>query len=289
MQASLILVAQGSIQSQMTVPRGITAHRTFKVLDAKTHISITVEDEASGEFIVQIENRGLQLHCVMEIFVGRSAKASILCISRAHTECSVRITQQGEIQEQGELHWQNITLGGKEVAHSLVSRTSGEGAKSTVDWISYARGKEKQHLSAANVFDAPDGRGEITMRSVAEEKANVTTKGMIEITERGKGTNTFLRETTLMLDPTAKVDAIPGLEIRTNDVKASHAATVTRVSPEDLFYFGSRGIDGKEARRMYIDGFLGDLMQHLPQDITHLLHDAVAKKYRDHSFALSGH
>ena len=283
MPASLTPAAHGTLQHQMTVPRGSTAHRTFKIFEAHTHISITVEDEASGECIVQLESTGPEMHCTMEIFVGKSAKASILCINRAHTECSVRITQQGEVQEQGELHWQNITLGGKETSHTLTSRTSGEGAKSTVDWISYARGKEKQHLSATNVFDAPKGRGEITMRSVAEEKANITTRGMIEITERGKGTHTFLRETTLMLDPTAKVDAIPGLEIRTNDVQASHAATVTRVHPEDLFYFASRGIEVVEARKMYIKGFLGDLMQHLPQNSVHFLQEVITQKYNAHT------
>ena len=63
-----------------------------------------------------------------------------------------------------------------------------------------------------------------------------------------------------MLDRTAKVDAIPGLEIKTNDVKASHSATVSRVTEEDLFYFGSRGIAEREARRMFVEGFLGELV-----------------------------
>ena len=66
-----------------------------------------------------------------------------------------------------------------------------------------------------------------------------------------------------MLDDTAKVDAIPGLEIKTNDVKASHSATISKVTPEDLFYFASRGIAEKEARRMYVQGFLGDLTKRI--------------------------
>lgn len=63
-----------------------------------------------------------------------------------------------------------------------------------------------------------------------------------------------------MLDKTAKVDAIPGLEIKTNDVKASHSATVSRVTEEDLFYFAARGIIEKEARRMFVEGFLGEMV-----------------------------
>jgi Fe-S cluster assembly scaffold protein SufB len=97
------------------------------------------------------------------------------------------------------------------------------------------------------------------MKGVAEHTAHVFCDGMIEIGLQGGGTDTYLTENVLMLDGTAKVDAIPGLEIKTNDVKASHSATVSKVTPEDLFYFATRGIDETEARQMYIQGFLGDL------------------------------
>ena len=69
-----------------------------------------------------------------------------------------------------------------------------------------------------------------------------------------------------MLDPTSKVDAIPALEIKTNDVKASHSATIARVTEEDLFYFGARGIAPAEARRMFVLGFLGDITQRITSD-----------------------
>ena len=97
------------------------------------------------------------------------------------------------------------------------------------------------------------------MKGVAEDKAYVQCNGMINIGLDGGGTDTYLTEDVLMLDASAQVDAIPGLEIKTNDVKASHSATVSRVTDEDLFYFASRGIDNSEARKMYVEGFLGDI------------------------------
>jgi Fe-S cluster assembly protein SufB/Fe-S cluster assembly protein SufD len=83
---------------------------------------------------------------------------------------------------------------------------------------------------------------------------------MIEIGEKGGGTDTYLTQNILILDRTAKVEAIPALEIKTNDVKASHSATVTKVSEEDLFYMTSRGIAREEARALYVSGFLKDLL-----------------------------
>ena len=143
---------------------------------------------------------------------------------------------------------------------------TGKVATSSVDWISYLHGNEKQFVSVRNIFNAPNGGGEITMKSVAEGKASATLHGMIEITEKGRGTETHLTEDALMLDSTAKIDAIPALEIRTNDVKASHSAAISRVSGEQLFYLQSRGIPEKEARRMFIEGFLAELTAKIPDE-----------------------
>jgi len=52
--------------------------------------------------------------------------------------------------------------------------------------------------------------------------------------------------------------AEPELEIRNNEVKASHAASVGRIDEEQLYYLCSRGMERKEARRLIIDGFLGN-------------------------------
>lgn len=170
------------------------------------------------------------------------------------------------LQAGANIHWHCTTIGSSSKPHTLISELQGKHAVSNVDWIFSLSGKEKQHVSVRNVFAAESGGGEITLKGVAEGTAHAGCDGMIEITEQGGGTNTYLTEDVLMLDPTAKIDAIPGLEIRTNDVKASHSATVSRVTPEDLFYFRSRGITPDIARDMYIEGFLGDLTERISEE-----------------------
>jgi Fe-S cluster assembly scaffold protein SufB len=46
------------------------------------------------------------------------------------------------------------------------------------------------------------------------------------------------------------------LNVRTGDVKEGHGAAMAPVSPDELFYLGSRGIEDAEGRRMIISGFL---------------------------------
>lgn len=196
----------------------------------------------------------------VSVVLEEGASATVVCLSRG-TE-GIVIQQEGEIAMGAHLHWINVTLGGG-IEQSLVSTCSGDGAVSTIDWAFRASDHEQQSLHARNIFSAGHGGGEITMKGVAEDTAHVAASGMIEIGLKGAGTHTYLTQNVLMLDPTAKVDAIPGLKIQTNDVKASHSATVSRVTPEDLFYFSARGIIEEEARRMYIEGFFGDILAHI--------------------------
>ncbi|HLD63506.1 MAG TPA: SufD family Fe-S cluster assembly protein [Candidatus Peribacteraceae bacterium] len=220
------------------------------------HLTIIISEDASAA--VQIKLQKNVSYCALEVFLEPRASLSCLLL-QAEAGTDVHIIQRARLADGARLHWQNATFGGGNVSQDLQTELTGANAESTVDWAFYARGNDKYDLRVRNIYAGRDGGGEITMKGVAQDKAHVRCDGMIEIGTKGTGTDAYLTEDVLMLDPTAKIDAIPGLEIKTNDVKASHSATVSRVTPEDLFYFAARGIPRAEARRMYVLGFLASL------------------------------
>ena len=57
---------------------------------------------------------------------------------------------------------------------------------------------------------------------------------MIRIKEEAAKSNSYLSGRSILLDKDAKSDAIPGLEIFTNDVKATHSASVAQVDEEQF-------------------------------------------------------
>ncbi|OIK99040.1 hypothetical protein ATW86_05740 [Oenococcus oeni] len=68
------------------------------------------------------------------------------------------------------------------------------------------------------------------------------------------------------MSPTATGDANPILLIDENDVEAGHAASIGRVSPEQLYYLMSRGLTVDRARQLLVKGFFDDLLDRLPID-----------------------
>jgi|GEM_PF-1293487 len=225
---------------------------THTVIIADTRSRATVIESFSG-------GSGSWSH-VTELIAAEEAVIDVTSLQNADSALSLWMQQRSRIGAGATVTWNNATLGGKEVHHNLQSEAVGDSAMSGINWLFYAKGTERHQLSARNIFRASNGGGEILMKGVAEGRSHVIANGMIDIGLRGSGTNTYLTQEVLMLDASAKVDAIPGLEIKTNDVKASHSATVARVTEEDLFYFAARGIERDEARGMFVKGFLGDLV-----------------------------
>ncbi|NOS67464.1 MAG: SufD family Fe-S cluster assembly protein [Candidatus Peribacteraceae bacterium] len=198
--------------------------------------------------------------CSTEVVVHSGADVEFISEQTSDPAGHLTITQRASVGDNATIRWRNVTLGAGTVEHNLRSELTGDDAVSEVDWMFYAKHDEKYHLTARNVFLGKRGGGEMTMKGVAEQRGHVKCDGMIEIGKGGAGTDTYLTQDVLMLDKTSKVDAIPGLEIKTNDVRASHSATVSRVTDEDLFYFAARGIAEREARRMFVEGFLGEMV-----------------------------
>lgn len=246
--------------------------------DPVSNWTLKTEPRSSGHAVVHIGESVRE--CELTINISSEALWDVTVITAAETSAPLVIKQQHSVSTGARLRLHIITLH-PQVEHDVRSHVTGINSESSIDWMFYAKGSEQQTLNVRNVFDGREGGGEILMRGIAEDHAHSVCHGMIEIGLQGGGTNTYLTQEVLMLDATSKVDAIPALEIKTNDVKASHSATVARVTEEDLFYFGARGINPHEARRMFVLGFLGDITERIPDgNLRAEIVQMIESKYR---------
>lgn len=234
---------------------------------------------ASG--IIQLENASWKAYAASEgsydvdFTLAQDCEAHIVLLA-TNTTNTANIRLKSTIQANSRLHWHICLFGAQEIDLTLDAEVHAH-ATSNIDTLFTLADTEKLNISVRNLFAERDGGGEILMRGIARDKAFAKASGMIDIGEQANGTQTYLTQEVLMLDPTAKVDAIPGLEIKTNDVKASHSASVHQLTPEDLFYCLSRGIPEQDARRMMIEGFLKDPLEKLEPSIREEAETALMK------------
>lgn len=275
---SLIEVDSSAKQIIFFVPaNAIVKDMELELPDEGCHFSVFIGEGADvNGSISLLASDSASYH--VEVFCGSNASASVSLL-QVHSAKKVTVVQKNAVSTDAKLRWMNVSLGAAETLHSYDSELMGPGAESFLDWIFYAKHKEKSTLSATNKFVSPHGQGEMTLRGIAEHQSTVDCRGMIAIGPKGNATQAYLTEEVLMLDPTAKVDAIPGLEIKTNDVKASHSATVSRLTEADLFYFAARGVEESLARKMYIEGYLSDVTEKMTEPVALQVQEAIDAKY----------
>ena len=127
---------------------------------------------------------------------------------------------------------------------------------------------ETEHLDLKTNLHHQSGKsfGNVLIKGALIEKANALTRGTLHIAKAANQSETSLQEHLLLLSKEAKANAVPSLEIEANNVIAKHAASVTNLNQEQIFYLTSRALPEHEARKMVVQGFLTSCLNRMPTD-----------------------
>lgn len=132
----------------------------------------------------------------------------------------------------------------------------GVGAKASIIGRYNLVGNSKLDIYHKIYHEAPDTVSKIDTRGVLNDKSHLIYRSDIEM-EKGMINLSGAEDGKfLVLSREAKVDAIPSLDIASNSVACSHSLSITNVTPEDLFYAGTRGLNEKESSELLVAGFL---------------------------------
>ena len=127
--------------------------------------------------------------------------------------------------------------------------------------------------------NAPDTRSDLLYKDVVRDRARCVWRGMIKVAKAAQQTDGYQRNDGLLLSETARVDAIPGLEIEADDVRCTHGATAGRVDEDQLFYAMCRGLSRREAMHMIVSGFFQRVFDRIPVEVVReTLGEAVERK-----------
>ncbi len=130
------------------------------------------------------------------------------------------------------------------------------GAELTVAGAFLAEDADQINVTVIIHHKAPNTRAETILKGVGKDRSKISFTGRIIIDPDCGNSNSFLTERVLLLSEQATAEAVPDLEILTDDVKCSHAASISRIPEEHLFYLMSRGIPWSQAVVRIVEGFL---------------------------------
>lgn len=165
---------------------------------------------------------------------------------------------------------------GSEAKLSLTVDLAGEGAEFYLHalYIASGAGKSEESGRFAGYADidvkinhlAPKSISRQLIKGIAADSATGSFTGMVHVALGAQHTDASQRNQNLQLTDTAHVFARPQLEIYADDVKCSHGATVGRLDEEAVHYMRQRGVSEAEARRLQMQGFAGEIINHCPSE-----------------------
>ncbi len=286
-----ILIKEQKAKDQFEAFINSNFNTSFVVLIEKNseeliNLKLDFEDEAIIKYFVIVE-KGIKASLVEEITTQKNSLSNQTIYLEDNSVLNhVKINnfgknniayQQNIIGKGASIVNANIFTKGELVRANNFEILEGQNSKSEDYTILLSKNEQYFDLNYTAIHRAPDTFSRSIFKGALKGKSKNVFDGMILIEPTGTRTNAFLECHSMILGESASSNQIPGLEIKTDDVKASHSATVARIDEDELFYLESRGIPKNEAKNMIVKSFLDSVVFMLPEEIRKPIESQIEK------------
>ena len=156
-----------------------------------------------------------------------------------------------------------VGLGGDYARVRTDCRLVGRGATGDLSAVYFGTGTQTLDFRTFQHHDAPDTTSNLLFKGAVDDQSRSVYTGLIRVEPGARGTSAYQTNRNLKLSDDAWAESVPNLEIETNDVRCSHASTVSPVDPDQRFYLESRGVPTELAERLVVLGFFDEVVDAL--------------------------
>ena len=226
--------------------------------------NIIFADESSKSTLIQelyspnIQTQQAYLE-LMNTNVAANAQLDVTTLQMMDQHAVTFSTRRTDLGQDAKVNWYSGLFGSMLSRYKIEYFLNGTGASSNDSEVIFGNNEQSFDIQTNVNHESPSTEGRVVEKSILRNKSKSLFKGMIRIKENATKSNSFLSGRSILLDKDAKSDSIPGLEIFTNDVKATHSASVAQIDEEQIFYLKTRCLTHEEAERTIVEGFLEPL------------------------------
>ncbi len=196
---------------------------------------------------------------VLECIVKPAAELEFITLQSMNSDTVCVANRKAFVEKDAKMSWYSGMFGARLCRFKTDSVMKGSGARAEDVEIVFGTNNQSFDISSNLDHVGFSTRGKVLVKSIVKDTAKSLFKGMIKIRKDAQASESFLAGHAILLNKGAQADAIPGLEIETNEVKATHAASVSQIDEEQIFYLMCKGLDRESAKREIINGFVEPL------------------------------
>ncbi len=157
----------------------------------------------------------------------------------------------------------SIQLGARLGREEVTTVLDGEGAEAYLYGLYVTNGRQLLDNHTAIDHAQPHCSSREFYKGILDGKSTAVFNGKILVRKDAQKTDSKQSDKNLLLSEDATINTKPQLEIFADDVKCTHGATIGQIDPESIFYLRARGIGLEEARKLLIEAFASEIVDHV--------------------------
>jgi Fe-S cluster assembly protein SufD len=274
------------VSKGVALERPITLLRTASSGTAVTRVVVAVEPGASLTLVEKHVggSPGATVIAASELFVKPDAQLSHVLLQTWEESTVGNVTSRAKLERDALFTSAAIALGGRRYKADVGAVLKGVGAESRLVGVALTDGRRLVDLHTVHDHQGPRTRSRIACKAALFDKSTSAYTGLIRVAENAELSEAFQENRNLLLSDKCRADSIPELEIETNEVQCTHAATAAPIDEDQLFYLKSRGIKEADAVGILVNGFFEDALAPVPgavrSDIMRAVSDRLSARYQ---------
>lgn len=250
-----------------------------------SHLLIVADNNSKVKFLEEIqdkEKKASSASLMVELVARPGSHIEFSSLDELSQDTTLYFNRRAKIEKDAHVEWAIAFMNDCNTLGDLDSELVGEGSFADSKAIAVTTANQKVGINNRVTNRGPHSTGLINQRGVLLENSRLIFNGIGQIVHGAHGSKADQQNRVLMMSDEAHGDANPLLLIDENDVIAAHAASVGPVDKVQMNYLMSRGIPYDQAQRLVIRGFLGAVLDAIPnKDVRRKMIDVLERKLID--------
>jgi len=177
------------------------------------------------------------------------------------------VTKRGDCRgHRSKISWTQVETGSAITWKYPSCILRGDGSRGEFYSIAISNGYQQVDSGTKMIHLGRDTSSRIISKGIAAGHSNNTYRGLVSAHRRAANARNFTNCDSLLIGDKCGAHTVPYIEAKNASATFEHEATTSKISDDQLFYCLSRGLSAEEAVALIVNGFVRDVLQHLPME-----------------------
>jgi Fe-S cluster assembly protein SufB len=177
------------------------------------------------------------------------------------------VTKRGDCRgDNAKISWTQVETGSAITWKYPSCILRGDNSRGEFYSIAISNGHQQVDSGTKMLHLGKNTTSRIISKGIAAGVSNNTYRGLVSANRRATNARNFTNCDSLLIGDKCGAHTVPYIEAKNSSAVFEHEATTSKISEDMLFYCMQRGLSQEDAVALVVNGFVKDVLQHLPME-----------------------